>query len=55
MALICSEEKPDFDAHVAAPILKECGEMFLSANSVRAMIAFMYLTNAVFLTGNLLA
>ena len=48
MALICSEEKPDFAAHVAAPILKQCGDIFLSANSVRAMTAFKYLANAVF-------
>ena len=44
-----------FAAHVAASSLKQCGEMFLSANSVREMTAFKYLANADFLTSNLLA
>ena len=48
MALICSEEKPDLAAHVAAPILKQCGEIFLLVNSVLAMIALRYFTKAVF-------
>ena len=38
MALVCSEEKSDLAAHVVAPILKRCGEIFLLVNSVLAMI-----------------
>ena len=34
MALICSEEKADLAAHVAAPIGKQCGEIALSNKSV---------------------
>ena len=55
MTLICSEEKPDLAAHVAAPILKQCGEMFLLVNYVLAMIAFRYFAKAVICTGSLLA
>ena len=55
MTLICSEEKRDLAAHVAAPILKQCGEIFLLVNSVLAMIALIYFAKAVFCTGSLLA
>ena len=48
MALICSEEKPDLAAHVAAPILKQCGEIVLLVNSVLAMNALRYFAKAVF-------
>ena len=42
MTLICSEEKPDLAAHVAAPILKQCGEISLLVNSVLAMVVLIY-------------
>ena len=37
MALLCSKEKLDIAAHVAAPILLQRGDMFLFANSGRAL------------------
>ena len=55
MVLICSEEKLDIYAHVAAPILLQRRDIFLFANSVWAMTAIKYLANVVFWTGNLLA
>ena len=48
MALLCSEDKLDYAANVAAPILKQCGDVFLSAKSVRATTAFKNLANAFF-------
>ena len=55
MVLICSEEKPDIAAHVAAPIILQRGDIFLFANSVRAMTAIKYLANVVFLNWQLIS
>ena len=48
MPLIFSEEKPDLAAHTAAPILKQCGEIFLPVKSVLVMIDLRYFARAVF-------
>ena len=49
------KEKPDIAAHVAAPILLQRRDMFLFANSVRAMTAIKYLANAFFLNWQLIS